>query len=215
MESIRIFLLKTFYDYDTIAVECIKKGYIKDAVDAILMLDDKKKHNYLRELRLCDMSIFTAIIKSLYNSYSVKQITLILYNLIQNGGLNYNNVNCYVKTTYIIKHPRGKDWVKHMNCDICTRCYSPDVAEHSDACMTKWFAIIVYYDFNHWHYKYLPRSIMLTMKYIKNDCITIFPLNFKSTKKNNKHNKYIVSLGVWSLPYGSKTIQHMMDKIYL
>ena len=91
MESIRMFLLKTFYDYDTIAVECIKKGYIKDAVDAILMLDGKN-HNYLRELILCDMTTFIAIIKSLYNSYSVKQITMILYNLIHNGGLNFDNV---------------------------------------------------------------------------------------------------------------------------
>lgn len=214
MESIRMFLVKTFYDYDTIAVECIKKGYIQDAVDAILMLDGKN-HRYMRELRLCDMTTFIAIIKSLYNSYSVKQITMILYNLIHNGGLNFYNVNCYVRTTYIIKHPRGKDWTKHMNCDICNRCYSPDVAEHSDTCIIKWFAKIVFYNCNHWHYKYLPRSIMLTMKYIKNDHINNFPLNYKSTKINIKNRKYIMSLGVWSIPYRSETIQHMLNKIYI
>ena len=213
MESIRMFLLKRFYSYDTIAVECIKKGYIQDAVDAILMLDGKN-HRYFFELRLCDMNVFTAIIKSLYILYNVNHITMILFNLIHCGGLNHMNPDIYIKTMYIIKHPRGKDWDKHTNCNICTRNYSPNVANHSDECLVKWFNKIVFYNDNDWHYKYLPRSIMITMKYIKRYVIRL-TLNVKSTRKNNKNNKYIMSLGTWDVVYHSDTIEHMIDKIYI
>ena len=99
MEAIRMFLLKRLYDYDTIAIECIKKGYIQDAVDAILMLNGKN-HHYFFELRFCKMTTFIAIIKSLYNLYNVNHITMILYNLIHGGGLNHMNPDIYIKTMY-------------------------------------------------------------------------------------------------------------------
>jgi hypothetical protein len=99
MEAIRLFLLKRFYDYDTIAIECIKKGYIQDAVDAILMLNGKN-HRYFFELILCKMTTFIAIIKSLYISYNVYHITMILFNLIHNGGLNHKNRDVNIKTMY-------------------------------------------------------------------------------------------------------------------
>ena len=56
---------------------------------------------------------------------------------------------------------------------------------------------------------------MLTMKYIKQYTIVSITLNFKSTRKNNENNKYIMSLGVWNVVYRSETINHMIDKIYL
>jgi hypothetical protein len=78
-----------------------------------------------------------------------------------------------------------------------------------------WLNKIVFYNNNNHYYKYLPRSIMLTMKYIKQYTIVSITLNFKSTRKNNENNKYIMSLGVWNVVYRSETINHMIDKIYL
>ena len=56
---------------------------------------------------------------------------------------------------------------------------------------------------------------MLTMKYIKQYPIVFITLNNKTTWKNNKNNKYIMSLGVWKVVYHSDAIDHMIDKIYL
>jgi hypothetical protein len=78
-----------------------------------------------------------------------------------------------------------------------------------------WLNKIVFYNNNNHYYKCLPKSIMLTMKYIKQYTIVKFILNFKSTRKNNENNKYIMSLGVWNVVYRSETINHMIDKIYI
>ncbi len=214
MQSI-ITLFTNIYEYffDENADYYIMNG---DAEKAVKKMNDEYLYNSYDCLKKCDSHTFNKVIDLLYENHKSTYLTKIFFKFISIGGLSSKNEELYRRTMYILKK-RPKDWNKYTECHICTKNYSPNVADHIN-CTHMWMNKLQHINSNYRHHKYLPLVVMIGMKYLNKSTVS-YPLYFNRENKRvyNKYNMYIISLGKYYYENRYKSIhtQRKLEKIYL